>query len=210
MIPSFIGHVVPCCLLVVAAYGEATQFLGRENVWTSFSTSVGSYVVTYTLPKGDDFSPYPKSALSLSTTAQALGGVAFGLRPQGRELAKVLLRVEIYPLTQTADHRLSADELLQTLQSQERVRVARAGADLLSRLASLEVKALDTTRWVLEERVDAETGRFWGEKYCLALDRGHYLVVSTLLSSSASQDTQMIAESRSMAERVAQSVTISP
>ena len=182
--------------------------LAVSDKWDEFKSRVGNYDITYKLPHGDDYSPYPVANPKLSAPSVALAGVAFGSRPQGQALADALFALEIRRLDPIPSGKLSADELMARLNAEEEAAIRRGGSDYLSRVVSAREVGLDGRDWVYRERIYAKTRLPWGDEYCIYLDNGLYLVVNSMLWPHAGQDGAFVSQSASIVRAIAESVTI--
>jgi len=201
-------------LLSLSGCAVNSPTLNPPTEWGKYEAIVGGAKVAYQLPKGDEYSPAPHHEIRLdkhdALGHDPLGGVVFGARPQGRELANVLFRVSIIDFKAAADHPLSAEELQQKLNEEHHQPAANLRQDkgVLTRLADSEIVKMESGTWVHMRLVDAENGLPWGESYSQYFDNKHYLFVQSLLWSTASKNQDFVLESTAVVRRIAASVKI--
>jgi hypothetical protein len=176
--------------------------------WNSYQSRVGPYFIAYNLPNGDHFSPYPQSTVALSNKSVALGGVGFGARPQGRELANVLFQVSVQRLKNADITEFSAEKFSAALREENELETQRLGSGALTRVTHTAIVRMPDDDWVFRMREDARTGLPWGEEYCLYLADGYFLVVDSLIWPGAAREKRFVDQSRNVLKLITESVKV--
>ena len=169
--------------------------------WTKHTTLVGSKSITFELPPGGNFNPEPNTR-PLKFGSVALGGVSYGQRPQGRELAELMVwtgtrrYITKLPSTGWRDGEFAkwADSEVQdfhTLQESKSVIIRR-------------------NRWHYQRMTSKETGLVAEETYKLPFDESSYLMVSGSLWPTYAKSKDNVTRAHEILERMVNSIRIEP
>lgn len=178
--------------------------------WKRFETRIGGNVISYELPVGDDYSPYPQTSIAIDPANRSafLGGSVFGQRPQGRELASLLIRVDIERILGDINvGAMTSESFLNALQDQERT-IAKIPGPGVHRVEGFQIVKFGTEGWVYRRRVNQKDGLLWGDEYCRALEGAIYIVVRSVLWTSAAKVQETVVESGKAVRKIAEGLTV--
>ena len=197
LILSFVVAMPLACATAPGANEERNSSLG----WTKHTTILGSKSISFELPPGGNFNPEPNTR-PLKFGSIALGGVSYGQRPQGREVADLMVWIGTrryvlkLPSAGWLDGEFAkwADSEVQdfhTLQESKTVIIRR-------------------NSWHYQRVTSKETGMVAQETYKFPFDESSYLMVSGTLWSTYAKSEGNVTRAHEILERMVNSVQIEP
>lgn len=150
--------------------------------------SAGIRIVRFQLPLGGELNPEPDGTMRRDGT---IGGVAFDTKPQGRELASLVISISVRRYDNAEIGRTTFEDYFDYLEQQ----TARSDNRRISKKSRVEINGRN---WLFREYVSTDSKQVSFEEYALDLTEGQYLSVVSMLSRSFSVSRERVEASHGM------------
>ena len=169
--------------------------------WTKYTTILGTKRISFELPPGGKFNPEPNTR-PLKFGSIALGGVSYGQRPQGRELAELMVWIgtrRYVPKSPSAGW-----------QDGEFAKWADSEVQDFHTLQESKTVIIRRNSWHYQRVTSKDNGLVSQETYKFPFDESSYLMVSGTLWPTYAKSEGNVTRAHEILERMVNSVQIEP